>query len=186
MPILANRSGLHVSRIVLVAVFVFIASALVEESEQLISPSTPAESLCLRRCRLRTEKRSNTKVRFTYSLVRLDSHTVLQYVSLKSSCRLIFINLRKAMILRNNLRGPKFSETVIELRRRKQKHSRNRQVSSHSIFNRWNWIIRGRSRRYYNGPLKMYWRERTKRIVVFTRFYYFVQKIALKALLGNP
>ncbi|XP_078348221.1 uncharacterized protein LOC144633255 [Oculina patagonica] len=65
MPILANRSGLHVSRIVLVAVFV-IASALIEESEQLISPSTPAESLCLRRCRLRAEKRSNTKVsRFT-------------------------------------------------------------------------------------------------------------------------
>lgn len=54
----------RLSRIVLVSLFVFIVSVLVEESDQHILRSSHVESLCLRRCFLRAVKRSKTKVTF--------------------------------------------------------------------------------------------------------------------------
>lgn len=59
-PMPTARSRL--SKIVLVSLFVFIVSVLVEESDQQILRSRHVESLCLRRCLLRAVKRSKTKV----------------------------------------------------------------------------------------------------------------------------
>lgn len=113
-PMSTKRSRLR--RIVPVLLFIFVASALVGESEPLISRSSPAESLCLRRCRLRAVKRSNTKVRFKpcfrYYFPALFQINSLQYnnMSLKSSWKLLSFKLREAIIWWNNLESPELSE----------------------------------------------------------------------------
>ncbi|XP_020605771.1 uncharacterized protein LOC110044549 [Orbicella faveolata] len=65
MPTARSR----LSKIVLVSLFAFIVSVLVEESDQQILRSRHVESLCLRRCLLRAVKRSKTKVS-TFSCYR--------------------------------------------------------------------------------------------------------------------
>ena len=110
LPMPTKRSCL--SKIVLLPLFVFSVSVLVEESNQHILRSSSVESPCLRRCvLLRAVKRSKIKVGFkSSSLVYWDPQYKLRYSSssmtLQSSCSLQSLELREAMHILSRLSTP--------------------------------------------------------------------------------